>query len=413
MKYPAGDDPKLKKAIMDLTASSIDPFYLYDEAAILRNKQTVDACFSWQEEFINYFPLRENPNPTILSTLWNAGSGILACGTTELLLCKQLGFSGDRVMYQPDAPDAEGAAIAAEIETAYLVTSPMLMPKGPCKTVVLRFCPDHVGRSQASFRTKSGLTKSELLDLLRILQTRKTPQIGLEINMRPFDYGLHAFSNKAKVLFSLLSEISEQTEAQISICNLGDTVQQNMKNGLNRTGLEEEADLIRKAWEALPSFHRPIIQTSLSKHILESAGVLISKIIEIRHLHQSQLVLNVSAAQFLRPALFHSQKDISILHLTRRKRSPHQLYSVVGPIPEEFDKLLPERVLLSADVDDICVIHDVGCGARSMPVLYNFQPVCAEYIIDKDGEVHKIAEKKTSAEVMEFLIGNHYDHLKM
>ena len=409
MKYPAGDDRKLKKIIIELAKSSSEPFYLYDEAVILRNRKTVDDCFFWQDGYINYFPVRENPNPSLLSVLWNAGSGVLACGSTELSLCKRLGFSGDRVMYQPDIPDAEGAAIALEMDAVWLVTSPSLLPTKPCNTVILRYCPDQPTRSAVSSRTKNGLTKAELLDMLRILHVRKVPRIGLEVQLKSFDYSAHAYSNKAKVLFTLLEEIILQSEAQISIVNLGDAVRQDIKDTSIQFSFEQEITFIRKLYEKLPLPHRPVIQTALSRHILESAGVLVSRVIEIRHLHQKQLILNVSAAQFLRPALFRSSKNISILAMSKKPAPPPQLYNVVGTIPEEFDRLVPDRVLLSPTVNDICVIHDVGCGARSMPMLYRFCPICAEYSINTDGNVRKIAEGRSSAEVMEFLIGCNYD----
>lgn len=404
MNYPAGSDQKLKRIIKTTAIESGTPFYLYDSSVLLRNLNDVMRCFSWQEDYLNYFPVRENPNPVLLTALWDAGCGMLACGKAELQLCGSLGFSGSRVMYQPIFQDAECTALASHMDTSWLVTSPALIPNIPCAAVMLRYCPQAVTHHSSSYRMKTGFTSPELVKALQLFHARNVPRIGLEIQLKPFDFQKDGYFNKAKLLFAALDELCLSTDAKISVCNLGDTARHIDRTNASASLLEQEALQIKALWERIPAERRPIIHTGLSRYVMESAGILVSKVLETRCIHQNYLVLDASVAQFLRAALFHAQKDMSMIHL-RRSSSEPMLYNIAGPLPDEFDRLSPAKVLLSAAPGDLCVIHDVGCGARAMPMLYNFQPLCPEYIIEAGGTVRRIAAGKSQEEVMEFMIG--------
>ena len=45
------------------------PFHLYDEAGIRRNMQGVRDAFAWNPGFKEYFAVKANPNPALISIL--------------------------------------------------------------------------------------------------------------------------------------------------------------------------------------------------------------------------------------------------------------------------------------------------------------------------------------------------------
>mgnify|MGYP002310941452 CR=1 FL=1 len=45
------------------------PFHLYDEAGIRRNMQEVRDAFAWNPGFKEYFAVKANPNPALISIL--------------------------------------------------------------------------------------------------------------------------------------------------------------------------------------------------------------------------------------------------------------------------------------------------------------------------------------------------------
>ena len=45
------------------------PFHLYDEAGIRRNMEAVRDAFAWNPGFKEYFAVKANPNPRLISIL--------------------------------------------------------------------------------------------------------------------------------------------------------------------------------------------------------------------------------------------------------------------------------------------------------------------------------------------------------
>lgn len=386
------------KRIKEIAAENSTPFYLYSEKQILSDLNAVFTCFAWQNQYRNYFPMKENYNPAILQCLWSAGCGILACGRAELLLAKRCGFSGDRLMYQPIRNDPEAEKIASELETSWLITSPELLMDAQANMVFLRYAPDSKEHPQFRHthfdRLKTGLNKSELFDILFTLRVRKTPVVGLELQMKPFDLQPDACLTRVKLLYSLIHEIQERTDIKIAILNPGDDT---VPGRIHRI-----SDGIRSFMEGIPEEVRPQIHTTFSHMILNPGSYLVSEVIAVRNLQQNHLVLNISCGQFLRAALFNSDHDAFVIR-RRRTRAVETNYALVGQTPESYDRLSGDTYYTKAAPEDLCVIFDMGCSARSMPMLYHFTSICPEYFLRIDGTAEQIGAGKSEEAVMEFL----------
>lgn len=386
------------KTIKDIAAEHPTPFYLYSEKQILSDWNAVAACFAWQNQYRNYFPIKENYNPTILQCLWSAGCCILACGKAELLLARRCGFSGDRLMYQPVRVDPETEEIASELQTAWLITSPELLMNAPANMVILRYAPDtnsHPQFRRNQFdRLKTGLNKSQLFDILFTLHVRKTPIVGLELQMKPFDMNPDACLSRIKLLYSLVHEIRERTDIRIAILNPGDDTVPSR--------LRQISDGIRSFMEELPEEFRPDIHTTFSHMILNPGSYLVCEVIAVRNLQQDHLVLNTSCGQYLRAVLLNSDHNVYVIR-RRRTRAEEINYFLVGQFPEGYDRLSSDTYFAKASPGDLCVIFNMGCSARSMPMLYHFTPICPEYLLLNDGTVAQIGAGKSEEEIMEFL----------
>ena len=55
--------------IKEITKTYPPPFHIYDEKAIRANAQALIDAFSWNEGYREYFAVKANPNPFILSIL--------------------------------------------------------------------------------------------------------------------------------------------------------------------------------------------------------------------------------------------------------------------------------------------------------------------------------------------------------
>ena len=91
--------PFVSKEQVDLITEQFStPFHLYDEKGIRETARAVNAAFSWNEGFKEYFAVKATPNPTILKILKEEGVTYEAvcpkCYYRKLIQYKKLKESG-------------------------------------------------------------------------------------------------------------------------------------------------------------------------------------------------------------------------------------------------------------------------------------------------------------------------------
>ena len=395
-------DAKLKK----LADSGVTPFYLYDEAGIRQSCRLLRQQFDWQPGFQNFFPIRENTNPTLLKIFLDQGLGVLACGRAELLLAKKCGFREEKLLYAPMARDLEATELALELEAGWLLQSPNLIPVQRVPRVLLRFYPTPargiMSRPSRAERSKNGFTEPQLLEAIRLLRVRGVPSIGLAMDVAGSSFQPGFYAAQAAALFQLLPTIQGQTGVTVDACCLGDGFVPPYRPNVTVPSLEEEVWEIRRLYEQLPEALRPNMQTTVSKLLLERHGLLVTKVLEVRQLFRDILIVDASACQFLRPALKQAYRHISVLGM--RQTVNRRRYLIAGYLPEEFDRFSDGRMLPICQQGDYCVIHDVGCGAQSMSMAYAMQPPCGAYLYGADGRFRQIAAAPSETQVLDFLM---------
>ena len=75
-----------KDKILEISEKYPTPFYIYDEKGIRENAEKVKKAFSWNKGFREYFAVKANPNPFILSILKEYDCGTDCSSLTELQL---------------------------------------------------------------------------------------------------------------------------------------------------------------------------------------------------------------------------------------------------------------------------------------------------------------------------------------
>ena len=104
-----------KEKVEEIVKSIPTPFHLYDEKGIRANAQAVKEAFAWNPGFREYFAVKANPNPFLIKILQEYGCGTDCSSLTELMLSKELGFSGEEIMFSSNDTPAEEFAYADEI----------------------------------------------------------------------------------------------------------------------------------------------------------------------------------------------------------------------------------------------------------------------------------------------------------
>ncbi len=393
-------------AVKALAAGVETPFYLYDRQGIEDAVQSLHREFSWMSGYQNFFPLRENINPHILKLLQRHGSGVSVCSYLELQLAQECGFAGDQLLYEPTEADDRAERLALSLDAVWLINGNRMLPDPLPRRILLRYQPVDQRFTPQQRRhmakNKHGFTRAKLLELLPKLKAQGAEELGLALQLTAYHFSVGLWQQKTAMLLRLAKEVHETHGITIKHCYVGEGMGLPYHPSDKGYDLQREIQLVHDAYADWEPADRPTLYTGLTKPLLDPHGLLITRIIEKRQIARSFLVVDAGVSQYVRPALRSAYRHISILG--RSQCEDRWRYSVVGRLPEQFDALEKGgRMLPQVDVGELCVIHDVGCGGRSMPLLYGFQPLAAEYLYEPDGTIRCIAKGRTAEECLDYL----------
>ena len=74
---------------------------------IRENARRVNAAFSWNKGFKEYFAVKATPNPYLLKILQEEGCGVDCSSYTELLMSEACGFRGSDIMFSSNDTPAQ------------------------------------------------------------------------------------------------------------------------------------------------------------------------------------------------------------------------------------------------------------------------------------------------------------------
>lgn len=97
----AAKQPFVDKETLGSISSSSSPrrfIYTTGEAS-RRNMQEVRGAFAWNPGFKEYFAVKANPNPALISILNEYGCGCDCSSYTELMIARSLGITGHDIMF--------------------------------------------------------------------------------------------------------------------------------------------------------------------------------------------------------------------------------------------------------------------------------------------------------------------------
>ena len=396
-------DPSI---LQEMVQKEETPFFLYDHQGILDSISRLHGAFGSVTGYQNYFPIRENNNPVILKLLADTGTGVCACSGLELRIAEKCGFSGRQLLYEPGRKDPDAESQAARLHAVWLINGRYLLPDPVPEEVILRYHPHEMKMSPMQFpkigSSKNGLTREQLLEAVKLLSTRGCRRIGLALQVSSYSIQPSCWEHRLSVLEKLAQEIERETGVTISRFHIGEGPGLPYCPSTAVPTLEEEAEKVIRCLKTLFAEREPELYTSVCSRLLECNGILVTKILEERVNLRTFLVLDAGIGQYIRPALKQAYRHISVLG--RNETENRKLYSLVGEMPDEIDRLVKRgRMLPRVKAGDYCIIHDVGCGARSMAMLYGTHVIPAEYLCGQDGSYRQISMRRSEEEVAAFL----------
>ena len=383
------------------------PFHLYDEAGIRRNMEAVRDAFAWNPGFKEYFAVKANPNPRLISILHEYGAGCDCSSETELMLAGAMGITGHDIMFSSNDTPADDFRLAAKLgaivnfdDISHIDFFERVAGPIP-KTVSCRFNPGGLfqlanGIMDNPGDSKYGMTKDQLIEAFKILKDKGAKHFGVHAFLASNTVTNEYYPKLAGELFELIVELKEKTGCDIRFVNLSGGV------GIPYTPDKEPNDIavigegVHKKFDEIlvPAGLGDVsIYTEMGRFMLGPYGCLVTKAIHEKHIYKEYIGVDACAANLMRPAIYGAYHHITVLG---KENAPcDHVYDVTGSLCENCDKFAVDRKLPEIDMGDYLVIHDTGAHGFSMGYNYNGRLRSAELLLKEDGSVKMIRRAET------------------
>lgn len=390
----------------EIAADIPTPFHLYDEKGIRENARRVNAAFSWNKGFKEYFAVKATPNPYLLKILQEEGCGVDCSSYTELLMSEACGFKGSDIMFSSNDTPAQDMKKAYDLG-AYInlddLTHVAFLEKvaGVPKTVCCRFNPGGVfelgnGIMDNPGDAKYGMTREQITEAFRMLKARGAEEFGIHAFLASNTLSNEYYPALARILFQLAVELQRETGCHIAYINLSGGV------GIPYRPEESENDIavigegVRKVYEEIlvPAGMGDVaLCTELGRFMLAPYGHLVTRAIHAKHIYKEYIGTDACACDLMRPAMYGSYHHITVMG---KENAPcDHKYDIVGGLCENNDKFAVDRMLPRIDIGDLLVIHDAGAHGLAMGYNYNGKLRCAEVLLQPDGSTRLIRRAET------------------
>ncbi|HFI0145739.1 TPA: diaminopimelate decarboxylase [Streptococcus suis] len=406
-----------KEVLETITEQFPTPFHLYDEKGIREKARALNAAFSWNKGFKEYFAVKATPTPAILKILQEEGCGVDCATDVEVLMSEKLGFKD--IMFTSNDTQAQEFVYARKVGAtinldAYEHIEFLKNVTGIPETVCLRYNPGGIFSLGTDImdhpeESKFGMTKDQLMKGYKELKELGVKQFGIHAFLASNTVTNDYYPVLARQLFELALEIREETGVTLDFINLSGGIGVNYRPEQEPNDIAVIGEGVRKVYEEIltPAGMGHIkIFTELGRFMLAPHGHLITKVLHRKETYRTYIGVDASAANLMRPAFYGAYHHIT--NITRLD-APIEVVDVAGSLCENNDKFAVNRELPRAEVGDTLVIHDSGAHGFSMGYNYNGRLRSSEILLQEDGTARMIRRAETPEDYFATIYGFDFD----
>jgi diaminopimelate decarboxylase len=200
----------------------------------------------------------------------------------------------------------------------------------------------------------------------------------------------------AKLLFTLVGEISEKVGIDFEFVNIGGGIGIPYRPDQQAMDIAYVGEGIRKGYEELVSGKglKPLrLYMECGRCITGPYGYLVSRVRHIKNTYRLYAGLDACMSNLMRPALYGAYHEIVVPG--KENSGDTSVYDVTGSLCENNDKFAIQRVLPVLERGDFVVICDAGAHGHAMGFQYNGKLRSAELLLEEDGSVREIRRAET------------------
>jgi len=378
-------------SLVRLAAEVGTPFYCYSTATLERHYRVLAQAFAGLDATI-CFAVKANSNQAVLATMARLGAGMDVVSEGELRRARAAGVAAEKIIFAGVGKTREEMAFAlnegilgfnVESEPELLALSEVAASLGATARVALRVNPDVDAKTHAKISTgrsenKFGipyLRAPALYDEARGLPGIEAAGIHMHIGSQITD--LAPFRDAFRLMRDLTLDL-RRAGHEIHHLDIGGGL------GVPYRGSndvpphpDEYAAVVRAALGDLGCriFLEP------GRMIAGNAGILVSRVIYVKHGGKRFTIVDAAMNDLIRPTLYEAYHEVWPVEEALASE-PAELQDIVGPVCETGDYLALNRSLPPFEAGDLMAVMTAGAYGAAMSSTYNSRLLVPEVLVN-------------------------------
>ncbi|OUW01284.1 MAG: diaminopimelate decarboxylase [Betaproteobacteria bacterium TMED156] len=388
------------------------PLFVYSERAIadsfLEIKKSVQ---NWPVEVC--YAVKANSNLEILKILGNYGAGFDVVSKGELLRVLKVIKKPCKIVFSGVGKSEEEMSLAINSEIfcinvesiSELVTLNNIANKlDKIAPISIRVNPDisantHPYISTGLKENKFGLSITQAKKAYEIASTLENLKIvGVDCHIGSQITETAPFIESTKRILKFIDNVKEIPKTNLHI-DLGGGLGICYKDEKLPNTKQFFSSILEsiKLWSIEKNHNMPKIIFELGRSIVGPAGVLLCKVLTLKHGDENNkknfVIVDAAMNDLLRPSLYKAYHEIFPISNLKNSQTTEK-WDIVGPICESGDWLGKDRRIKTCE-GEYLGIASVGAYASSMSSNYNSRVKPAELVIRKSGNVDLIRKRES------------------
>lgn len=378
------------------------PFHIYDEAGIRQTGRALTRAIADVDSFREYFAVKALPNPHILSLMSEMGFGFDCSSIPELILSRQVGASGEAIMFTSNNTTA-GEFEVALADGGCIVNLDAIslldrLPRVP-DLICFRYNPGERRTGNAIIgspvEAKFGISHEQVADAYRRARDMGARRFGLHTMIVSNERSYASMAQTAAMLLELVAWLSRELNISFEFINIGGGLgipYHPDDAPLDLAALGREISQLFGQFKAQHGYAPKLFMES-GRYMTGAHGVLVTRVINRKQTYRTYVGVDASMSALMRPGMYGAYHHIDVLN--KAAGDSEEVVDVVGSLCENNDKFAVQRRLARAEPGDLLIIHDTGAHGHAMGFNYNGRLRPQELLLSADGSVSRIRRAET------------------
>ena len=335
------------------------------------------------------------------------GFGLDCSSPSELMLARQQGFRGEKIMFSSNDTQPEIFKLAVNEGGCILNIDDITMIDNIAdfpELICFRYNPGERRTGNAIIgmpvEAKYGLRHDQVVPAYRKAMERGAKRFGIHSMIISNERNFKFMVETVRMLLQMIETTGAELKIKFEFLNISGGVGIPYRpddKPFDIQALAKEAEILLKEFN-MKSGYTPSLFMECGRYMTGPHGALVARVINRMSKYREYVGVDASTMSANpRPAIYSTAyHNITILAPDGKPRSGREeIVDVVGPLCENNDKFAIQRSLPAVRVGDIMVQHDTGAHSPAMGGNYNGWLRPQELLLRRDGSVRLIRRAET------------------